>query len=496
MRAILWATHRWLGMLSCIGIVLWGLSGALHPVLSRVQPRAAAMQPPMRSIDTDAAAPLASLLQAAGVERVAALSLADVAGQAAWRVETQPGTTPRYFALDTGGELDGADQMRAIALARHYAGRPDVPLRAVTPVHRFDDDYRAGNRILPVWRVDFADAGGLRAYVDTAQGRLVSLTDDRRALLSRLFRIGHNFEPLAGWPGAQRALVSLLLVFNALSALIGLWFWWALRHNAARRLARRPLARWHRRLAWPLALVMLAFSLSGLLHLWVGVAQDAAPPLQAKLSVPSSELGAVPAGRFTQLALVAAGSHAEWLGQPAHTQDLAASGVASGGHSGHGGSVNLPRWVRFAAGSGAELGHRIDALALAQAASATGAPGTPLRAGAWITRFGGEYGFRFKRLPVFRVDAPDARLYVEPLSGVVVRASDTDALESSVFAVAHMWRWHPAWKDAIEWIQAGVAVGVVALGLVGALLFLRLPRPNQRRRPARHGAAIASVATP
>lgn len=93
MKAILWATHRWLGMLSCIGIVLWGLSGALHPVLSRVQPRAAAMQPPMRSIDTDAAAPLASLLQAAGVERVAALSLADVAGQAAWRSE--PNRVPR-----------------------------------------------------------------------------------------------------------------------------------------------------------------------------------------------------------------------------------------------------------------------------------------------------------------------------------------------------------------------------------------------------------------
>jgi len=491
MKAALWATHRWLGMLSCLGIVLWGLSGALHPVLSRVQPQAAAMQPPTTAIDTTGAPPPAALLPAAGVERVSALSLAEVDGRAAWRVEQSTGTLARYFALDDGRELPEADRTRAIALARHYAGRPDAALRAVTLIRKFDDDYRPGNRVLPVWRIDFDTAGGLRAYVDTAQGRLLSLTDDRRALLSRLFRIGHNFEPLAGWPPLQRALVSLLLACATLSALIGLWFWWALRRNAQRRLARRPLARWHRRLAWPLAIVMLAFSLSGLLHLWIGVAQDNAAPIQARLDAPSSQIGAVPAGRFAQLTLVAGGPQPQWLGQLAGGPPAQTQRGATTGHSGHGGGVAAPHLLRFSAASSALLDHRIDALALAQVAAATGATPERLHAGEWITRFGGEYGFRFKRLPVLRVDGAAERFYVEPLSGVVVRVDDADALENSLFAFAHTWRWSPAWKDVIEWTQAGVAIAVAALGVVGALLFLRLPRTRRRRALVRGPMAIA-----
>ncbi len=491
MKAALWTAHRWLGLLSCVGVVLWGLSGALHPVLSRVQPRAAAMQPPQPVIDTTNAAPLATLLQAAKVERIGALSLADVAGRAAWRVDARAGTSTRYFALDDGSELADADRTRALALARHYVGRADTPVLAVTQLRRFDDDYRPGNRILPVWRIDFAEASGLRAYVDTEQGRLVSLTDDRRALLSRLFRIGHNFEPLAGWPGLQRALLSLLLVFATLSALIGLWFWWVLRHNAARRLARRPLARWHRRLAWPLALVMLAFSLTGLLHLWVGAAQDEMPALHAPLDLPTRMLGAVPAGRFTLLALVPGGGTAQWLGQLADGPHAVKTEAAAARHATHGGSVTAPHLLRFALDSGLLLDHRVDKLAFAQVATATGITETTLRGGTWITRFDDEYGFRFKRLPVIRVLGEDARFYVEPMSGVVVRVNDTDALESRLFAIAHTWRWSPAWKEVIDWTQAGVSLVIVALGLVGVLLFLRLPRLRRHSGPTPSRTAIA-----
>ena len=38
MRATLWKLHKWLGVVTCVGVVLWGVSGILPPIMSRLQP--------------------------------------------------------------------------------------------------------------------------------------------------------------------------------------------------------------------------------------------------------------------------------------------------------------------------------------------------------------------------------------------------------------------------------------------------------------------------
>ena len=145
------------------------------------------------------------------------------------------------------------------------------------------DSYLPINKLLPVWRVEFAQDDGLRAYIDTSQARLAALSDHRQAVLMRVFRIGHNWAFLDAAPKLQISLMTALLACLLFSALSGLYFYWRLAPSAQQRLRQRPLTRWHRRLGLVVSVMLLMAVGSGayhLLHGWQAVrtAPTALPP--------------------------------------------------------------------------------------------------------------------------------------------------------------------------------------------------------------------------
>jgi hypothetical protein len=122
----------------------------------------------------------------------------------------------------------------------------------------------------------------------------------------------------------------------------------------------------------------------------------------------------------------------------------------------------------------------------ALAAFYSGLPDERIVSVQFVTRFEGEYGFIFKRLPVYRVEyaTPDhARYYIEPATGALAaRIDDGDALEGKTFSYLHKWHVTDKGKDVRDALLALFALGNVAVALMGLTLFTRRLLPGKPKR--------------
>jgi hypothetical protein len=94
-----------------------------------------------------------------------------------------------------------------------------------------------------------------------------------------------------------------------------------------------------------------------------------------------------------------------------------------------------------------------------------------------VERFGGEYGFVNKLLPVWRFEAGDTRLYVHAETGALAaRVTPADYAEGWTFATLHKWQ---ALEFLGRWprdlLQIAWALMSALTALLGLCLLLRKP---------------------
>ena len=500
MRAIVWKLHQWLGIATCAGVLLWGLTGVMHPIMSRLQPKPAQFMPPAQQVNLAAARPLAAVMTDHQIAIIEHAGLATIQGEPAYRLQRPDTLEADYFRTRDGAAIETGDRAYAEQLARHYTGLAQVPIKAARLITAFDADYPSVNRLLPVWRIDFARDDGLRAYIDTRLARLATLSDNTRGLLSPLFRAGHNWTFFDNAPVLQVWVMSVVLVCVLFSAGSGLYFYVLMRPTAARRLKGAPLKRWHRVLGVAVSLSALTAGVSGFYHLLHTFSPSAVatPALRERYS--ANDLNgpgwqALATQPVARLHLARLDGRVAWHIQPAGMGARAqvAHLASGGGEHDHHPPPTTPLKPAIAAGASARLiddrgqilDDGINALARNLAARYAGQPERDIVATDTVTKFGGEYGFVFKRLPVIRVQfsgEDNPRYYIEPTTGVLAaRIDDWDALEGKSFAYLHKWHFTDAGKDLRDFLLALFALGNVVVALMGLTLFIR----KTRRQPTR-----------
>ena len=470
--------HRWhmqAGLWIALAVILWALSGLGHPVLSRLNPKPAAMSFPFESLDGAGLIAPADALAAAGIERFDALRLWQPAGESPfYRVEAR-GTT-YWIDARTGAVRADGDRLWAERLARHYAGDTASPIRDARLLLSFNNDYHYIDRLLPVWEIAFERPDGLRAYVDPASGRLATLTDRRKDWTGKLFRWMHSWSPIQSSIWIQGVMLGLLLA-TAVVASAGLAVYLRLRRRGALGLARPPAVRWHQRLALPAALVALTLSLSGALHLavksWQGDPTAPAPNLsfdasELRASVPDLLRALGTDEQLAALSLTRLEGRSTWIALPLPTAP------APGAH--HGGPASVPQPLdRYAdAVSGAAIADGAVRHATALARQHAGLPTGAVSHMEAVHRFGDGYGFVFKRLPVMAVEfseRPGETWYVETRTGALAaHLTPLNRLEGWVFGVVHKWSFldpavGKASRETLQSIAALALALTVALGL-------------------------------
>ncbi len=471
-------------MIACIGMMLWGLSGASHPIMSRLQPAPKQFMPPLAAVDLSSAVSLPALLQQQAITQFQHISLVHLDSQAYYRIALP--TAARYFSVKTGVERTGAEQALAVSLANYYTGRNAAAVAAVTPVTRFEPDYHPVNRLLPVWRVTYRGDHSLRAYVDTEQSRLATLVDDRRAFLTKVFQFGHNWSFLQSCSTLQLAIATFVLVLIIASAITGVILYIRQRKTAPYRLKRWGVQWWHREFGVWVSLLILLLASTGLFHLWMSDIQQRRPILHTALMSDSAALttaawSQLATGQVLKLDIYGGGATLFWQIIPASVgaQGLPAAQVAAQHqHDHHAAIPHAPTApVLWLTGLHTVTALTPEAYASAWLTLMAKKTQPAIESVQWVTSFANEYGFIFKRLPVLKVQttqAQHARFYLEPATGALAASiDDSDGLEGFIFAYLHKWSFQFVSKDVRDLMAVLAALAVSLTGALGAYLFAK-----------------------
>lgn len=469
--------HRRVAWVALVAVLGFATTGLLHPLMTRLQPPPAQRLPPPIPRLTQALPAPAAALAAAGVGKLKSLRLLHDGERWRWRAETDGDV--RWLDAETGEPLpDGAERTQAVRLARWYAGESAAPVAAIERIESFDADYGYVNRLLPVWRVGFDRADALAVYVSPDDDRLATMSNARKRAFQSLFCAVHSWAWLpAPW---RNGWINALLLGVVVTTALGLTL--ALRTRGGRRWTLRRAHRWG---GVALALAVVAWSTSGFVQARGNAARERADSPQQPLRLDSARLTAAlapPGVAAAGASLVSLAGEPVWRWALTPPRTTTGQGLAMGEHQHHGAApqaVELPRNRYVSAVDGRELTDGASQH-LAELAAHFGivAAGAPQR----VDAFTHEYGFLFKRLPVFKLtqdDAAHTAWYLDPASErLAARIDDGDRTAGTFFAYAHKWEWLTplAGKDWRDGISAFVALGVVLLALGGTLLRRRAVR--------------------
>ncbi|SCC61315.1 PepSY-associated TM region [Chitinophaga costaii] len=472
--------HRRLSLIIALPVLLWAISGLMHPFMTAVKPKIKHGPTPPNVIDTgEVKVPLAVVLQQLHLDSVQQVNIVRMHQQPFYQVE--PGS--HYVSATTGQEMpDGAAEY-ARSLAQTFLGDRNCNISRVTRITAFTDQYRDINRLLPVYKVDFDRSDGISLYVDDAGSRLALATDHFRIGFQRFFTLVHTWEWLLILGKGRLVVEAILAGLTFITALLGLYLFFCTKPPKARSNQRLKYRALHRITSIITVLFTLMFSFSGAFHALAKFKGDhrrdffVAPYFAAgdvQLNLPRLLHVLDPNTAINSLSLVSLQGENYWRINQTwfnNTADLEACCRKPGEVV----PVNAQPKVTYVRMSDYQVLPDGDArYARYLAHTFSGLPDRDIQATDPVTAFGGEYEFIDKRLPVVKVSyggAAPVRYYVETSTGVLsVAVSDKDLVEGYSFALLHK---HHFWdglgktvRDASTITGALLNVLAVVIGLI------------------------------
>ncbi len=514
-RKHIYRWHRTASLIIAIPILLWAISGFMHPLMTNIKPRLATQSLQPQEVDSHALK--TSLQQALQQNSITAFHLARLVHiDTNWfyQVQRKAGDLPVYLSATNGKQLRNGDALYAQYIAKQFLeGQPETvkqPVQyaslnidphsmhaehdeAASPSHdccdaatacvllndkgskamgitlviAFDGEYKPVNRLLPVYKVYFSRPDGIRVYVETTMDRFAFAMDNRRAWFDTIFGMFHTWEWLNALGGFKYMMMGMITLTALLTTIMGLYIFFITKTKKG----NQPLARsrrWHRYVSLTASLFTLMFTFSGGLH--------ALDKLRSAPAVSQEVSHEIPAGilsfSFTQIkqaignqplynySPVMIGNDLYWR---VLTRSPSQKAVA-------------PVYIRNSSYAVLDNGDERYARTIAGRLSGH-QPGEVLQT-EMITKFTEEYGFINKRLPVWKVAyASNAheRYYVETGSGkLAAYINDRDLFEGYSFALLHKHHYMDwggkATRDVSTMVAAALQIAMVTVGL---LLFFR-----------------------
>jgi hypothetical protein len=406
----------------------------------------------------------------------------------------QPKTHPLLASLPDAAPQQEADDCCKNATTAVLDDTSGTKITEVQLVEQFDNEYKYINRLLPVYKVRFERKDGIRIYVETGQDRFAFAMDNRRAVFDRLFTLFHTL----GWLdilGSYKHVAELLIMVMAFcTTLMGIYIFFSTKtkkSNGNNMLRARRNHRWTSIIA---SLFTLMFTFSGGYHAFSKITPDDTGgywvqpgfrPGEVPLNIArlQSALGA--GSRLYNIGLVRLDDTIYW--QVYRLPPITASGQTPEKDLMKSMSAPAPAVVYIRAGDNSPLLQGEEKYACYLASVFSKQASRTMTGSTLITKFGGEYGFVNKRLPVWKISYAvnsHERYYVETATGrLAARIDDGDLVEGYSFALLHKhefmaWAGKPV-KDFSTMFWAAMQVAMIVVGLV---LYVKSRKTAKRQR--------------
>lgn len=423
--------HRILLWVGGITLMIFALTGISHPIMSWTGPQAVTMRPPSLQLSGNTLQQAMQQLAARPLPAQALIKLVPYREHTMLQLSRDLTSPRQYLALDNSPAP--TDEAMAIWLASHYSGQAEQDVSSVTLLSAFNNAYPAVNRLLPVYQVNYHN--GLSLYIHTESLSMAGITNPYKTSVQAVFRQFHSWQWLDATPGLKVVVMAILLGSALLLTLSGAWLLLKLPFSAK----RRGLRRWHYALSWLLFMPVTLYLLSGIYHFsYKQVAAETAgltlPPMQ-QLPVTVDTIQSIDASATYNSASLVLANGANWywrLSEFNPQQQADRSSRFNGQQSEKGAqfiglSTDAPT-----------LDDKRYAQLLAQ--QFTGLSATELSKQNLVTRFGPDYDFRNKRLPVWQFDYANGRVFIDAVSGQLIeQQSRASQWERYSFSFVHKW---------------------------------------------------------
>jgi len=504
--------HRTLSLVIAVPVLLWALSGFMHPIMTNIRPKVATQFLPLRVIDTAMIrVPLQQALEMNHIDSFRAFRIVHIGNNWFYQVQMVTGQEPLYLATLTGKILNSGNWLYAQWLARCFLEGPgtkdssipthNMTMPAVAVMHdccdaatdqvvrvkgakvtdvskiiSYNSEYKSINRLLPVYRVAFDRADGIRIYVEPLTDRFAFAMDNRRYVFDRIFTLVHTWEWL-GFLGKGKLAVELTLASLAFfTTIMGVYIFFTTRSKKAAGNKLVRARRNHRYSAIVIALFTLMFTFSGAYHAFSKFSDDdratffVSPVFRtADIRFNTVLLQARVKAPLTQVGIISMNGRAYWRVQAASTirgnmpKDMMKTGM-----------VPMPetRYIPVDKDTLLPNGEKEYARYLATVFSNRNT--SDITSTEAITSFGAEYNFTDKRLPVWKISYAGSghpRYFIETATGSLAKyVTNTTMAQDYSFSLLHKHEFlgwaGKGWKDASTMFWAMAQVVMVVVGLV------------------------------
>lgn len=518
MKKKIYKWHRTTSLIIAIPVILWAASGFMHPIMTTIRPKVATQFLQASAIDTSKIImPLQEALGNNHIDSITNFRFVHIDTNWFYQVQIPNNNMPLYLSTKSGKRLANGDWLYAQYLAKQFLegqennktpnNKTEVKMAMAsshdccdaaservlnnskgakvtdaTLITAFDNEYKSINRLLPVYKVAFARADGIRIYVETTQDRFSFAMDNKRAMFDAIFRWFHTWGWLSFLGKGQFVVEFILVGLAFLTTLMGIYIFFITKSKKVAGNAVVKARRSHRFTSISIALFTLMFTFSGAYHALEKVlpkkeAVDVPAPVFAtsNLRLSITQLQQLVHAPIANIAVVGINGQSYWQVntkkkfQPKNevkkpVGDLMKTKVVP---------PPSATYINTTTNSVLQNGEVVYASYLASQYS--GHASNDIVKIDTIVKFADEYGFVNKRLPVFKVTYDTnqkERYYVETSTGkLALRIDDIDVIEGYSFSILHKhefmaWAGKPV-KDfsTMFWAIAQIAVVIIGLTL-------------------------------
>lgn len=516
-RKNIYKWHRTISLIIAIPVLLWAISGFLHPLMTNVRPKVATQWLMPVAIDSSKiAVPLQTALQQNRVDSLQSFRLIHINKDWFYQVKQCNKKDLQYYSTLTGKLLANGDWLYAQYLAKQFLegqikdsnnqkaftpnilattsshdccnaatdfilnGKTGSKVKSVAYVTAFDKEYNTINRLLPVYKVAFEREDGIRIFVETGQDRFATAIDDNRYAFTLFFQLIHNM----GWLnflGKGRLFIEVMLsILTLLTSLMGIYIFFTTKSKKVVENDKVTARRNHRYTSIFISLFTLLFSFSGGFHAFSKFKEDIRDQffivnnfavstlhfnfaqLQSDVKQPISNVNLVSINNvnYWQVTTKAIGK------KP--------TSAPKGKDMMKDMSVPPPSNFYFNIIDGSLLPEGEKQYANFLATTFSKHPTNEIKATTLITKLEKEYNFTDKRLPVWKVQYTtnhNERFYVETLTGKLSKKTDdTDIWDALSFNFLHKHHFMDfagkGWRDFSTMFWAASQIAMVVIGLI------------------------------
>lgn len=513
-RKNIYKWHRTCSLIIAVPVLLWAISGFMHPIMTNLRPAVRMQRIPVEAIDSSKIKlTLRQVLKQNRIDSIYSVRLVHIDTNWFYQVKTSREYNLQYFSTKNGNVLVKGDWLYAQYIARIFLEGPakkskampamempmampmsdamdccgeaasavlnnktGAPIEGASLITKFDKEYKSIYCLLPVYKVQFKRADDIRLYVETGQDRFAVAVDKNRAAFTTFFDLVHTW----GWIdflGKGRILVEMFFTgLGFITALMGIYIFFA---TKSKKVPGNPLVkarRNHRYTAIVASLFTLMFTFSGCYHAFskLSLKEKIVVSVQHSFAAAAADLDL---GRLHQMVkrpicnigLVQFGGKAYWQVYLQSGRKSSKSHDLMKDMSADAGTV-----IYIDAANYAMLPHGDELYAKSLASQLSGTGLSQIVSTALVTKFTDEYNFTDKRLPVWKISYPfnhRERLYVETATGVLAKnTNDAELYEGYSFALFHKHHYMDfggkTTRDISTLVGAALQIMMVVIGLV------------------------------